>query len=488
MRVLLVDPPYERLAKFKYEWFPLGLSYIAACLRTRGHDVTVYGAEHGTDTDYESIVAYSENFGGYKKAIESAEYPIWDEVGTVISSFNPDVVGISVLTPKVPSTFRIAKICKKINPKIKIVVGGQHPTIRPEEMLSNQDIDFVVRGEGEQTLSELINCLQSSHEYYDNIAGLSFNRNGCLCHNQDRDCIGELDLLPLPARDMLFDFETYTPAQLSMIMTSRGCPFQCSFCSSRNMWGRKVRFRSIDNILNEIFELKEKYSVRNITFMDDSFTVNRNRAEQICYALIDNHVNVTWSCLTRVDMISDEIIALMKKAGCTKLDIGIESGNQRILDLIRKDITLEQVRKAVDVLKRNKMFWSGFFMFGFPTETEQEVYDTVRFMHELKPDWANISIFTAYPGTPLYKLALKKGMISEPIDYTLYSHQNPHNRSTDVIPQEQFTSLACNILKQVHRYNSSYRSLLKRAVTRKYHKNPMLLFSDVKKVATWLKR
>ena len=488
MRILLIDPPYERLVKFRYEWFPLGLSYIAACLRARGHEVTVYGAEHGTDTRYESIVTYSENFSRYKKAIESAQYPIWDEVRKVISSFDPEVVGITVLTPKVPSAFRIAQICKSLRPETKVVFGGQHPTIRPEEMLSNQHVDFVVRGEGEQTFCEIVDCLQSAQPNYDVIAGLSFRKDKDLHHNPDRARIEELNPLPLPARDRLFDFETYTPAQLSMIMTSRGCPFQCGFCSSQNMWGRQVRFRSIDNVLDEILELKEKHSVRHITFMDDSFTVSRNRVEQMCRALIDNHVDINWSCLTRVDMISDEVIKLMKRAGCAKLDIGIESGNQRILDLIKKDITLEDVRKAVRILKHNNMFWSGFFMFGFPTETEEEVLDTLQFLYEIKPDWANISIFTAYPGTPLYTLAKQKGMISEPVDYTLYSHQNPYHRSTDSIPQEKFAPLGRNVLKQVHRYNSSCRSLFKRALTRKYHKNPMLLFADVKKAAMWMKR
>jgi len=178
----------------------------------------------------------------------------------------------------------------------------------------------------------------------------------------------------------------------------------------------------------------------------------------------------------------------MKRAGCAKLDIGVESGNQRILDLIKKDITLEDVRKAVRILKHNNMFWSGFFMFGFPTETAEEALDTLKFLYEIKPDWANISIFTAYPGTPLYTLAKQKGMIPEPVDYTLYSHQNPYHRSTDSIPQEEFAPLARNVLKQVHRYNSSCRSLFKRALTRKYHKNPMLLFADVKKAAMWMKQ
>ena len=273
-----------------------------------------------------------------------------------------------------------------------------------------------------------------------------------------------------------------------MVMTSRGCPYDCGFCASRNMWQRTVRFRSIENVIGEIHELKEKYSVKNVTFMDDSFTLHRNRVRELCLAMIENGMGVTWSCLTRANMISDEMITIMKKAGCVKVDIGIESGNQRVLDLTGKQITLDQVREAVSILRRNKMYWSGFFMFGFPTETKDEVFDTLHFLKELKPDWANMSIFTPYPGTKLYDLAQERGMILEPIDYTIYSHQNPHLRFTDTIPKGQFSLLATSVLKEIHDYNSSYRHLAKRAFTRKYHRNPKLLFHDVKNLVTWLKK
>jgi radical SAM superfamily enzyme YgiQ (UPF0313 family) len=182
------------------------------------------------------------------------------------------------------------------------------------------------------------------------------------------------------------------------------------------------------------------------------------------------------------------MITMMRKAGCTKVDIGIESGNQRVLDLIKKDITLEQVRMAVRTLKRCGMFWSGFFMFGFPTETEEEVYDTLNFLHELKPDSANISIFTPYPGTSLYDMCVENGLISNSLDYAQYSHQNVKKRFTDKIPIERFPSLATHVFSEVHRYNSSCRSLLARARTRRYHKNPKLLFHDARKLVTWLRK
>jgi len=488
VKILLIDPPYDRLIGFKSEWFPLGIAYIASYLIERGYEVGIYHAEHGAETEYKSIVKYSESFNRYKLAVESDKHPIWEEASSVISSFKPDIVGISVLTPKVPSAIKIANICKKINPCTVVVVGGQHPTVEPKQMLLSKDVDFVVRGEGEETFYELVKGLQKTESNFHNIAGLSFRDNGAVVSNINRKLIKNLDLLPLPARDKLFDLKTYTPVQLSMVMTSRGCPYQCHFCASHNVWGNVVRFRSIKNVLEEIKELKSKYLIKNINFMDDSFTMDKKYLSEFCQVLIENNLDITWSCLTRINIISDEIIALMKRAGCAKVDIGIESGNQRVLDLINKGITLRQIRDAVKILRQNKMYWSGFFMFGFPTETEEEIMDTLNLLKELKPNWANISIFTPYPATKLFELSIEKGIITEQPDYTLYSHQNPYLRHTDKVPQDKFYRLAKKMLNEVHRYNSSYNSLIKRALTRKYHKNPRLMLEDMQKVISWLKK
>jgi len=488
MKVLLIDPPYERLIGFRSQWFPLGIAYIGSYLIERGHDVVIYHGEHCTKTEYTSIVKYSENFSRYKLAIESDNHPIWEEIGNIVTSFKPKVIGISALTPKVPSASKIAEICKKIDPNMIVVFGGQHPTINPEEILANENVDFVVRGEGEETFFELIENLKNSSSNYQDISGLSFRSNGKTIHNINRGLIKNLDTIPLPARNKLFNLDTYSPVQLSMVMTSRGCPYKCAFCATQNIWGDKVRFRSIENVLKEIKEIKNKYGIKDVIFMDDSFTINKNRVKELCRILIEERLNITWSCLTRINMISDEIISLMKKAGCTKVDVGIESGNQRILNLINKDIDLKQIREAIKVLKRNKMYWSGFFMFGFPTETEDEVFDTLNFLKELKPNWANISIFTPYPGTKLFELSIEKGIITESPDYTLYSHQNPRLRSTDKIPQDRFYILANKIFKEVHKHNSSYYSLFKRALTRNYLNNPRLLLQDAKKVLSWLKK
>ncbi|MGA1823480.1 MAG: B12-binding domain-containing radical SAM protein [bacterium] len=487
-RVLLIDPPYDRLIGFKSEWFPLGLTSIASYLIKRGHDqIAIYHAEHDSLTSYKSIVHYSENMYKYKEAINSKEHPAWNEVKETINAFKPDIVGISVLSAKVPSAFRVAKICKDLNQDIKVVFGGHHPTISPEECLSNDNVDFAIRGEGEFTFNELIHAINNSATDLHAIPGLSFKSEGNIKHNEDRKAIENLDLLPIPDRSRILHANTYRPEQFSMIMTSRGCPYKCGFCGSQNMWGRKVRFRSIDSVIEEIKELRHKYSIKDFIIMDDTFTIKRKRVEEFCSALKKNRINIKWSCLSTVDLISDDIIVLMKQSGCTKLMLGIESGNQRILDFINKKITLDQIRNAVNILNRNKMYWTGAFMFGFPTETEKEMMDTLRFMKELKPNWANISIFTPYIGTDLYNICRKKKLINEHVDYSKYTHQSHYIPFSEKIPPERSEALAKYLLKEFHRYNSSYRLLLKRARIRNYQKNPGLLLHDLKKVITWLK-
>lgn len=491
MKILLINPPYDRLIGFKSEWFPLGLCSLASFLADKGHgDIAVYDAEHATEqtVKYSSIVKYAENFQNYQEAIGDQDHPVWKEVRKTIEDFRPDLVGIGIMTVKIPSALQVVKICKEIDPNIKIVVGGHHPTIAPGEMLENEGIDFAVRGEGEVTFFELLEVLKTKELVYSSIKGLSFKKDEKIVHNQVRPLIQNLDKIPMPARSRLLNIDSYSQTQLSMVMTSRGCPYECGFCASACMWHKKVRFRSIQSIIDELQLLKNKFSVKHITFMDDSFILHHNRLKQLCQTMIDNKINLTWSCLTRVNMISDEIIALMKKAGCIKVDVGIESGNERILQLINKKITLEQIRKAVKILRKNKMYWSGFFMFGFPTETKEEVLDTLYLLKELKPDWANISIFTPYLGTDLYEQAKERRMLSEQANCIINSHQNYKSRFTDTMSEETFSKLATHILKEVHSYNSSFRSLLKRALTRNYFRNPGLLLGDIVKVGQWLRK
>lgn len=490
MKILLIDPPFERLIGFKFEWFPYGLLSIASYLESKGeNDIKVYGIEHnpGSDSRYLSVVKYSDNISSYKDICDSNTHPIWEEIRNRVILFNPDVVGISVLNPKTYSAFKIANIVKAINPNIKIVCGNQHPTTKPEDVLSNKNVDFVVRGEGELTFLELVQALKTPKPCFNNLKGLSFKDANKIIHNPDRDLIVDINILPKLNLDLLLDVETYSKDQLSMIMTSRGCPFQCGFCASSTIWKRKVRYRSIKNVLTEIEFLRHTYGIDSFTIMDDAFTIDKNRVVEFCNALINDKIRISWDCLTRVDIISEKLVHLMKKAGCRKVTIGIESGCDRILKLMNKGITKKQIEAAVGILRKQKMYWAGFFLCGIPTETEQEIKETVLFMKKLRPDWAYLSVFTPYPETELYDLCKKDGIIKSEIEYGKYTHQYPSLDFTGCITQKRGKELVSFILKEFHKYNKSPIKLIKRALNRNYPRNPQLIFHDVKKTLQWLK-
>jgi len=487
MKILLIDPPCDRFLDYTSECIPLGLSSIAAYLKEKGHEVFVYNADHSQKASHINIVEYAENQRKYLDAVNNEDHPIWQEVRGVIGDLKPDLIGISVMSVKILPARKLISLIRKVNRGIVIVCGGHHPTIDPELFLRNDRADFVVRGEGELPLAELAEKLISKGNGYESIKGLSFLRGEKIFHSPDRPLITDLSILPLPEKDSVVFKETYSMEDFSIVMTSRGCSYSCGFCGSGNMWKRTVRYRPVEKVIEEIGVLKKKYRVTNIKFMDDSFSINKKRVENLCLEILRAKLNITWSCLTRVNLIDDGLICLMKRAGCKKIDIGIESGNPRVLEIIDKEIAVEQIEKAVKIIDKYRIFWAAFFMFGFPTETEEEVMDTLRFMKKIKPGWANISIFTPYPGTKLYDMCLKNGIIDESYDPSLYMHQRIESFATDRISKERFYSVSRKMLNEFSNYNKSFSTLLSRAGSRSYQKNPKLLIDDFKKLFRWFK-
>ena len=488
MKILLVDPPCDRFIGYTSECIPLGLSCIASYMKTKGHEACVYNADHAQSSSHINIVEYSANQANYLSAVNEERHPVWQEIIKVIRDFRPAVIGISVMSVKLLPARKLISLIRAIDKDIVIACGGHHPTIDPELFLRSAGADFVIRGEGELTMAELVEKIAAGMTDYEAIPGLSFVRDSKVIHSRARQLIPDLSILPLPEKENVIFRDSYRMDDFSIVMTSRGCPYSCGFCGSGNMWQRKVRYRSVGNVIDEIRHLKKSYGVTNIKFMDDSFSVDRKRVEQLCREMISARLNITWSCLTRVNLIDDRLVRLMKKAGCTKIDLGIESGNPRILAMIDKAITIEQIEKSVKIINRYHIFWAGFFMFGFPTETEREVMDTLSFMKKLKPGWANISIFTPYPGTKLYDMCLKNGIIDSSYDPSLYMHQRTESFATDTISKEEFSLVSKRMLNEFNDYNRSFYALFRRAGSRNYHRNPGLLLEDGKKLFHWLNK
>lgn len=469
------------------DWFPMGLSFLAGKLIREGHEVLIYNGEHDPSLDYVDLTTYSSNYYRYVDALQDYTHPSWKKVREILQNFKPDVVGITSFSVKWPSAKRIAAVVKDYNPQIPVAMGGQHATIMTDDVLSDPNIDFVMRGEGEETLSEFLIQLSGKQKWED-VAGLSFKNNGQVIHNSARPLIAQLDDLPFPARHCLYDVENYAPQALAKLFASRGCPYQCNYCGTQNIWTFEVRHHSEERIVEEIKQVKQEFGATYFTFFDDVFGLDRKRAVQLCKKMSRAKLGISWDCLTRSNLVSDELLSAMKKAGCRKIDMGVESGSDKVLKDTKKGLDRKRILEGARLIKKHGIFLYTFFMVGLPTETEDDVEQTIDLLEELRPDWAGISIFTPIPGTAIYKALQAQGKIVDSPQFEKFSHQSPHsNFAFSMLDREAFPQLAQKMLQYIQDYNGRYSHLFKRALTRGYHRNIRLLFSDLEKVMTWKK-
>ncbi len=499
MRVLLIDPPFYRFIGYYNRYFPLGLAYLAAVLREEGHDVLIYDADCNIDPSKMDFSRLEDSYPSYLSAVRDDEHPIWLEMRTRIGDFDPDVVGISVWTTFAASAFKIASICKQWNSKVPVVMGGPHISIKHREVLQIcPDVDFLVRGEGEKTFPELVSAIGTGgiddKAAFAGIRGLSYVCDGKIVDNPAREFIEDLDSIPFPARDLLMNKSSYDSEDMGLLMTSRGCPYGCSYCAT-SIWERKTRYRSVDNIIKEIKLIVDKYGTRQITFKDDSFTVNKKRVSELCDRLIEENIKINWDCNTRVNLVDEQILKKMKRAGCNSIKVGIETGSERILELMNKKITFDQCRRAADLFRKVGIHWTAYFMMGLPSETREDVCQTLQFMKELKPDYASLSVYEPFPGTGLFELGIEKGLVEE--DRTLedyysispkYYYVKDIDRRIDTMDNEAFERLEHEMKEAFHRYNRGFPRLWRRALSRNriYLSDPRILLSDLRKFWSWI--
>jgi len=393
MKLLLIIPPntpeeaYGKLSSVGTLYPPLGLAYIAAYAEKQGHKVKVIDAE-----------AETYNF---------------EEINHLALKFSPDLVGMPTYCTTLSKVYEVAKNLKKIS-KAKIVLGGPQATLEPIKTISNKNIDFVIYGEGEETFTNLINSLKKKS--FSNILGLVYKNKNKVIMNPPRPLIKNLDEIPLPARHLFPMKKYHSSANLRgkrtlNIMTSRGCPYRCAYCAGSLIFGKSHRFNSTDRVIEELRLLKEKYNVDSIQFYDETFTVNRARVMELCDKIIKENLNIEWSCFTRVNLVDKELLKKMKKAGCYLIFYGLESGVQRLLDLIQKDITLEQSKKAMKMTHEVGIETWVSFMLNLPSATRKEEEQTIDFAIKVNPTFVQFPVSTPYPGTRLYDLALKHGRL-----------------------------------------------------------------------------
>ena len=369
---------------------PLGLAYIAAVLERAGHKVKIVDSPTRRLTMKEWIAEVKE--------------------------FDPDVVGISMMTPLAPKGYAAAKAVREELPDAVLVAGGSHPTYMYDEAL-DAGFDFVVRGEGEYTMLELVSRLEDrgkDPEAFKDVKGLAFRAGGRTVGTPDRPLIENLDTLPWPARHLL-DMDKYTlfnkPIRIAHVMASRGCPYGCIYCITSYYWGRRYRYRSAKNVADEIEFLVDKYRVQHIAFTDDEFTANWKFVREFVSELKSRNLNVTFSCGARVDHVNKDLMKLLYDNGCTALYFGVESASQETLNRIGKKITVEQAKRVFQWKKELGGFATGAFILGFPWETVDDMKATVDLAIKLDPDYAQFTALTPYPGTPLWDFAVKHDLI-----------------------------------------------------------------------------
>ncbi len=416
-RVLLIAPPFYRLMGSHYNGLHLGIAYIAAVLKKHGHTVGVYNADYFRTDEYLNQRQLFENFPSYKEILNDRTHPIWEEIKDKIAGFMPDIVGIAMMTPNYKAARSIAGITKKLDSHIKVVVGGAHATLDPEDTIVEAEFDYVIRGEGELPFLEL-----AEGQREEKIKGLSYKKNGGIVHNDDRPFIKDLDPLPFPCRDSFLNDTEYT--DYGNIITGRGCTFACSYCASPRLWHRTVRFRSVPNVISELELLAKDFKSSLIHFADDTFTLNRKRAKDICRQIIERKLGIKWVCDTRVDCLDKELMTLMNKAGCVRVKIGVESGSNRILKAINKGTNREKIRQAVRLIKDAGLPLTIYLMAGFPGETDDDLRQTIEFARELEPNYVSLSVLAPYYGTQIWRDLEKSGKKIDREHWEYFYHQS----------------------------------------------------------------
>ena len=349
-------------------------------------------------------------------------------------------------------------MAKSIDRDIFVVVGGPHASLAGADVLKEPAIDLAVRGEGEETLVEILRSVESGQDV-SSIPGVIYRRAGSTTTNPARAYLHDLDSLAFPvstARTSLIDYDKYPPEALRYMFAVRGCPYACTFCGSRYIWGRNVRFRSPQNIVAEMREI-QKARVDYIRFDDDTFGVTKPFIRKLCAEIKARGAGLSWACETHVQLIDEETVALMKSAGCRSIHLGVESGNNEMLRRIRKNITVEEAFTAARIIKKHKVSLHAFFMVGFPHETEESLTDTIGAIQSLPCDVVTYSIFTPYFGTELFEWCRQQGIISDDFNVFLHNHQTPDNYFCPGIPEEVFKRRVRELERTIDRINGRRR-------------------------------
>jgi len=466
--ILLVQPPFYRLYKSTYslDRYPLALGYLAGAIR-RGTSwrVRAYNADF-TPASEPVTLAYrtGAGFQHYRESLRSLDGPVWQEVRAALEETAPSVVGITAKSQEFAAALNVARLAKARDPRTTVVLGGPHPSMVGAEVLRSPEVDVYVRGEGERTIVELLRALEEGAPL-SGVDGIGYREGGAVVETAARAYLDDLDSLDFPhesAPEVLKDHEKYPVEAFRYVFATRGCPRHCSFCGSHRVWGRHTRFRSPENVVRELQALQAK-GLPAVHFDDDIFGVTRAHVGRLCDAIQAGCPGLRWSCELHVRQVNDGTIERMRRAGCTSIQLGIESGRDEILERIHKHITIEEALAACRTIKRHGIELHAFFMVGFPWETEASLRDTISAIGRTRCDTVSYSIFTPYRGTEAFEVCRELGLVDDGFDLSLCNHQSPANNFCAEIPHERFRELVSDVERALDRKHARLR--LRRALS-----------------------
>jgi len=400
MKVLLIAPPGKETIKSDLIHLiheergvnpPIGLLYIATSIKANSdHIVRILDA-----------------------AVDKLSL---GQIGAGIKKFEPDIIGMTLSTFSLLECIDIAKLAKQIDPGIKIIVGGIHVYIYPRETIELGCFDYGLLGEAENSVIKLLKKLEKKEDP-SSIKGLVYKENGETKLTEMPELLTDLDSIPFPDRTLL-PYKRYNSIiakanPITIMITSRGCPYKCIFCDRPHL-GKSFRFRSADNVVDE-FEECHKLGIKEILVYDDTFTINKQRVKDICRNLIARKIKIYWGIRARVDTVDEEMLELLKKAHCVRVNYGVESGDPDVLKRLNKGITLEQAEEAFTLTKKHGLDALAYFMIGCPGDTKETVETTLNFAKKLKPDYCHFTVLMPFPSTKVYADALERGFIKKDV-------------------------------------------------------------------------
>ena len=406
---LLFNPPFYRFIGLEQDNVPLSLLAVGTQMMADGENVVIKNMEVGGNTHYAGYSERSDHYDIYVDSLNNPNHLVWQELHKTIEEIKPDKIGINVLNVKYLSALKIIEIVNEY--KIPVIVGGNHPSTDPTSYPNGIE---VFQGEYESRGKRIKN----------------------------------LDDIPFPNYDILLD--KYSPNGYGHVLSTRGCPFMCTFCASKIMWHHKVTFKSVDRIISEMKYVNDRFKSDYFTFWDETFTVNKKRLAEFCSKY---DVPAHWRCDTRADSISDEMVKMMKASGCGQMSLGLESGDNNTLEYVKKGETIDDFLRAAEILNNNQIEWKAYMIIGFPKDTEESIIKSVEFVKSLKPFRITLSFFTPYPGTDLYDEVKSMGLINDSYNMSLFSHQSPHNYFCPKIPKERYFELRNQITRDIDEYN-----------------------------------